>query len=95
VAKKVLISIVDDDESVRESILDLIGALGFRAEAFPSADDFTKSESFRSTSCLTVDVQMPGMTELELHRELAALGIAIPALLITAYPTTESGHAPE
>ena len=85
-ANEVLISIVDDDESVRESTMDLVGAVGFRAEAFPSAEDFLKSDRCRLTSCLIADVQMPGMTGLELHAELAALGMSIPTILITAYP---------
>jgi FixJ family two-component response regulator len=86
VAKKVVISIVDDDESVRESTMDLIGALGFSAEAFSSAEDFLKSSRFRNTSCLIADVQMPGMSGPELHNELVASGNAIPTILITAYP---------
>jgi FixJ family two-component response regulator len=86
VVKDVLISIVDDDESVRESTMDLVGAVGLRAEAFPSAEDFLKSKRFRGCSCLIADVQMPGMTGLELHAALAALGVSIPTILITAYP---------
>lgn len=84
--EKVLISVVDDDESVREGVTDLIGTLGFSAISFASAEDFLNSDQLHSTSCLIADVQMPGMTGLELYRKLVASGRAIPTLLITAYP---------
>jgi FixJ family two-component response regulator len=83
---KALISIVDDDESVREATRGLMSALGFPAEAFASGEDFLKSTHVRGTSCLIVDMQMPGMTGLELHARLVASDRAIPTILITAYP---------
>jgi len=86
VSNKTLISIVDDDESVREATRGLMSALGFTAETFASGEDFLKSAQVQGTSCLIVDMQMPGMTGLELHARLAALGRAIPTILITAYP---------
>ncbi len=84
--KKPLISIVDDDESVREATKGLMKSLGFTAEAFPSAADFLTSHHRRRTACLIVDVNMPGMTGPELHRRLIASGDTIPTILITAYP---------
>ena len=81
-----LISVVDDDESMREAIRGLMKSLGYTAVAFASAEDFLSSRQVPRTSCLIADVQMPGMTGLELHRHLVALGEAIPTILITAYP---------
>jgi FixJ family two-component response regulator len=83
---KPAIAVVDDDEAVRESTIDLLRALGFIAKAFPSGDDFLKSNRIRITSCLIADVQMPGMSGLELYGRLVALGNPIPTILITAYP---------
>ncbi len=83
---KPLISIVDDDESLRKATKGLMRALGFLAETFESAEDFLKFDRLRSTDCLIADVQMPGMSGLELHRRLVAAGEPIPTILITAYP---------
>src|SRR6266446_5934883 len=80
------ISIIDDDESVREATKGLMKSLGFTAEAFPSAADFLTSHHRRRTACLIVDVNMPGMTGPELHRRLIASGDTIPTILMTAYP---------
>jgi FixJ family two-component response regulator len=81
-----VISIVDDDESVREGVLDLIKAMGFIAKAFERAEDFLKSNCIRSTSCLIADMRMPGMTGLELYKRLVETGSIIPTILITAFP---------
>lgn len=89
-SNKAVISIVDDDESVREATRGLMSALGFLAEAFASAEDFLKSERFQRTSCLIADMQMPGMTGLELHARLVAVGRPIPMILITGYPDERS-----
>src|SRR5271165_6757694 len=86
VAEKPVISIVDDDASVREGTADLIEAMGFNAEAFDGADDFLKSSRLHSTSCLIADVRMPGMTGFELHNHLVGSGNFIPTILITAFP---------
>jgi FixJ family two-component response regulator len=86
VAKNPVISIVDDDASLRESTMDLIKSMGFRAEAFQRAEEFLKSNRLHSTSCLIADVQMPGMTGLELYYRLVESGNAIPTILITAFP---------
>ena len=81
-----VIAIVDDDLSVREALTSLIRSLGFVATAFESAEDFLKSRRRRSFSCMITDVQMPGMTGLELHNRLLASGKPIPTILITAFP---------
>jgi FixJ family two-component response regulator len=81
-----LISIVDDDEAVREATKGLMRALGFLAEAFESGEDFLKFDRLHSTACLIADVQMPQMSGLELHRRMIASGLSIPTILITAYP---------
>ena len=83
---KPLISVVDDDESMREAMGGLMKSLGYAAEAFASAEEFLSSRQVPRTSCLIADVQMPGMTGLELHRHLVASGNKIPTILITAFP---------
>ena len=80
-----LISVVDDDESIRRTTTLLIESFGFRAAAFASAENFLKSGQMHDTSCLIVDVQMPGMSGLELQSELAAAGYDIPIVFMTAY----------
>jgi FixJ family two-component response regulator len=80
-----LVSIVDDDESVRESLPDLVREFGFRAEAFSSAEAFLESGNFNETGCLILDVTMPGMSGPELQRQLAFSGPAIPIVFITAH----------
>jgi FixJ family two-component response regulator len=82
---KGLISVVDDDESIRRTTTFLIESFGFRAAAFASAENFLKSGQLHDTSCLIVDVQMPGMSGLELQSELAAAGYDIPIVFMTAY----------
>ena len=82
---KPVISIVDDDETVREGTMDLVTAMGFVAVAFPGAADFLDSSELRSTRCLIADVQMPGMTGFELYERLAESGNAMPTILITAF----------
>ena len=72
--KQAVISIVDDDESVREATMNLMKSLGLDSEAFQSAEEFLHSDRCARTSCLIADVQMPGMTGLELHSHLVGLG---------------------
>jgi FixJ family two-component response regulator len=81
-----VISIVDDDESVREGLTDLVRSMGFIAEAFQRAEEFLKSPRLRRTSCLIADVQMPGMTGIELYDVLINADNMIPTILITAFP---------
>ena len=83
---RALISIVDDDQSFRESMHQVVVLLGYTVEAFPSAADFLASPLLPVTACLVTDVRMPGMTGIELHRHLVNAGYAIPTILITAYP---------
>jgi FixJ family two-component response regulator len=81
-----LISVVEDDQPFRESMRKLMAALGYAVEAFPSAADFLASPHLTATACLVSDVQMPGMTGVELHRYLVDVGHRIPTILVTAYP---------
>ena len=80
------IAIVDDDESVREALTSLIRSMGYAAVAFECAEDLLKFKQRRGLSCMIADVQMPGMTGLELHDRLVASGEPIPTILITAFP---------
>ena len=84
--KPVLISVVEDDEPFRESMRTLMIALGYTVEAFSSASDFLKSPLVAATACLITDMQMPGLSGLELHRRLVDAGHAIPTIIVTAYP---------
>lgn len=79
-----LVSIVDDDESVRESLPDLVRELGFTAQAFASAGEFLASESASDTECLILDIMMPGMSGPELQDELSRRSRHIPIVFITA-----------
>ena len=88
--RKNLVSLVDDDESVRRSTTLLIESFGFHAAAFESAESFLKSGQLQETACLIVDVQMPGMNGLELQSHLATAGYKIPIIFVTAYDNKES-----
>ncbi|MEJ0085272.1 MAG: response regulator [Pseudomonadota bacterium] len=79
-----LVAIVDDDESVRESLPDLLRGLGFAAKAFASADAFLSFTEMSRTQCLLLDICMPGMSGPELQLELAARGVRLPIIFITA-----------
>ena len=83
--KQPLITIVDDDQSVGEAIANLLRAAGFSARPYRSAEDFLQSTRLRRTACLIVDLRMPGMTGLELHRRLMQSDRPIPTVLITAH----------
>jgi FixJ family two-component response regulator len=78
-----LLSVVDDDESIRESVPDLIKEFVFAARAFSSAEEFLSSDFVGETSCLILDIAMPGMTGPELHQELKRRGEKIPVIFIT------------
>ena len=80
-----LVSVVDDDESVRESLPDLLREFGFAAQAFASAEEFLASDFIDDTSCLILDVAMPGMSGPDLHRELLRRKQQIPTVFITAH----------
>ena len=79
-----LISVVDDDESVRESLPDLLREFGFDAQTFSSAEEFLASESVADTNCLVLDVAMPGMSGPDLQQELKTREQSIPIVFITA-----------
>jgi FixJ family two-component response regulator len=79
-----LVSVVDDDESVRESLPDLLRELGFRVQTFASAEEFLASESLDQTGCLLLDIAMPGMSGPALQAELARQRRPIPIVFITA-----------
>jgi FixJ family two-component response regulator len=80
-----LVSVVDDDESVRESLPDLLSELGFAAQAFSSAEEFLASGCLDQTRCLLLDVAMPGMSGPDLQRELKLRHREIPLVFITAH----------
>lgn len=80
-----LVSVVDDDESVRESLPDLLREFGFSVEAFSSAEEFLASPAANESRCLILDIAMPGMTGPELQKELARRGNGVPIVFITAY----------
>jgi len=82
-SERPLLSVVDDDESVRESLPDLLREFGFAARAFSSAEEFLSSGCVDETSCLILDIAMPGMTGPELHQELKRRGQEIPIIFIT------------
>jgi FixJ family two-component response regulator len=81
-----LISIVDDDDTVRAATKSLVGSLGFESRTFASAESFLQSSSLLETRCLILDVQMPNMSGIELQDRLSQLGFEIPIIFITAYP---------
>jgi FixJ family two-component response regulator len=83
--KRSLVSVVDDDESVRESLPDLLQQFGFAAEVFPSAEAFLASDVVSETNCLVLDVAMPGMSGPELQQELTRRRQDIPIVFITAH----------
>jgi FixJ family two-component response regulator len=83
--KPSLLSVVDDDESVRESLPDLLRQSGFAAEAFPSAEAFLASDVLSDTSCLLLDIVMPGMSGPDLQRELIRRQQEIPVVFITGH----------
>jgi FixJ family two-component response regulator len=76
---------VDDDESVREALPDLLGTFGFEVQAFSSAEEFLASDCIGRTRCLILDLAMPGMTGPELHRELTLREQPIPIVFITGH----------
>jgi FixJ family two-component response regulator len=84
-----MISIIDDDDSVRESLKRLMRSVGFAVNVFASAEEFLDSGRLRNTSCLILDVRLPGMNGLELQRHLATSHSEIPIIFITSYEDDE------
>jgi FixJ family two-component response regulator len=81
-----MISIVDDDEAVREATKGLVRSLGYAASTFASAGEFLASDRLQDTSCLITDLNMPGMSGVELQDRLIADGCRVPIIFITAFP---------
>jgi FixJ family two-component response regulator len=84
-----VISIIDDDQAVREALQRMLRSYGFATAVFASAEQFLISDQPSSTSCLILDVRMPGMTGMALHHHLISEGCRIPTILITACPTSD------
>jgi FixJ family two-component response regulator len=84
-----LISVVDDDDSVRESLQGLMRSVGFAVKAFVSAEEFLNWDQLRDTDCLILDVRMPGMNGIELQRHLMANHYEMPVIFITAHGSEE------
>jgi FixJ family two-component response regulator len=81
-----VISIIDDDASVRGAIARLLTSMGFATDAFASANEFLASPRLKDTVCIVTDVEMPGMSGLDLQDHLIAHSLKIPVILITAFP---------
>jgi FixJ family two-component response regulator len=84
-----IISIVDDDEHVREAIKSLLRSLGYNASTFATADEFLKSEQIHDTSCIITDLQMPGLSGIDLQDLLIARGHRTPIIFVTGYADEE------
>ena len=84
-----LVSIVDDDESLRKALDNLIRSMGWEVLSFESAEAFLDSGAACRTQCLISDVTMPGMSGIEMHAQLISQGIAPPTIFITGYPTAQ------
>ena len=92
--KKALVSVVEDDQSFRESMSRLMRSLGYTVEIFSSATEFLGSPHLVETACLIADIHMPVMTGLELYQRLTDTGHAIPTILVTAFPNdSDRAHA--
>jgi FixJ family two-component response regulator len=81
-----IISIIDDDPIVREATADLVESLGYEAKTFEAAEHFLESSTLAETSCLITDLQMPGLSGLELQSRLIAQGHSTPVIFVTAFP---------
>ena len=88
-ANSFLICVVEDDDSVRESLRRLMRSVGFSVNVFASAEEFLNSDRLRKTDCLILDVHLPGMDGLDLQRHLAASHSEIPIIFITSYEDDE------
>ena len=84
--ERLLVAIVDDDESMRNATRDLLRAAGFSTVTFEDAESFLGSASRASASCVVADIRMPGMSGVELYQALVASGERIPTVIITAHP---------
>ena len=80
-----VIAIVDDDDALRSSLDDLIRSIGFQTQGFPSAEAFLSSNQARDAACLILDVRMPGMSGLDLQRQIVAANWQIPIIFVTSH----------
>ena len=85
-----IVSVVDDDASLRRSVRNLLTSVGFRVEAFASAEEFLESPQRANTGCLVLDLRMSGMNGLELLKHLGATGSRIPVVILTAHGDDEA-----
>lgn len=85
-----MISVVDDDQSFRDSMRRLLKSLGYAVSVFPSAAEFLASTKLAATTCLVADIHMPGTTGVDLYRHLIESGPSIPTILVTAYPDDDT-----
>ena len=85
-----VVCVVDDDESLRRSVRNLLSSVGFQVETFASAEEFLESTHRASTGCLVLDLRMAGMNGLDLLRHLAAMGSRIPVIILTAHGDEEA-----
>lgn len=86
IRNSMIIAIVDDDDSVRTALESLLRSSGYKVQTYCSALEFLNTNGPAQTHCLISDIQMPGMSGLELHKQLVAMGFHIPTIFITAYP---------
>ena len=84
------VSVVDDDQSLRRSLRNLLTSVGFRVDTFASAEEFLSSSQQENTSCLVLDLRMGGMSGFDLLRHLAATGSRIPVIILTAHADDEA-----
>jgi FixJ family two-component response regulator len=84
------VSVVDDDQSLRRSLSNLLTSVGFRVDTFASAEEFLSSSQQENTSCLVLDLRMGGMSGFDLLRHLAATGSRIPVIILTAHADDEA-----
>jgi len=85
-----VVSIVDDDESLRRSVRNLLTSVGFRVETFDSAEAYLRSSDRGETGCVVLDLRMPGMSGLDLLVHLAAVGSRVPVVVLTAHSDAEA-----
>ena len=85
-SETILIAVIDDDERLRAALIELLDSLGHPADGFASAEDFLAATGPRSYACIISDIQMPGMTGIELQQRLAADGSTVPVVMITGRP---------
>jgi FixJ family two-component response regulator len=88
-----LVAVVDDDISVRESLQSLIRSVGMQVRVFASAEEFLNSAHPRKADCLVLDVRLPGMSGVELHRHLLARNREVPAIFITAHASDDRARS--